>query len=130
MTTNQLVRHPRKKQKNKSKTPALQGQPQMAGTVLRIKTPNSSNRPIAKVRLSSGKEVVCHIPGEGTAGRLTEHSRVLVRGGRVPDLPGVRYRIVCGALDLRGGAPGHPLTDKGARGPYRQGRSIYGVPKP
>ena len=119
-TINQLVRHGRKTKKNKSKSPALQytlnsekqrrtrqpkGAPQKRGvcTIVRTMTPkkpNSALRKIARVRLSNGMEVTAYIPGEGH--QLQEHSVVLVRGGRVKDLPGVRYHIVRGTLDSTG----------------------------
>lgn len=104
-TINQLVRHPRKQQRRKSKTPLLEGCPQKRGVCLQVKTmtpkkPNSALRKIARVRLSNGREVTAYIPGEGH--NLQEHSIVLVRGGRVRDLPGVRYHIVRGTLDALG----------------------------
>ena len=104
-TINQLVRKPRKQQKAKSKTPLLEGCPQKRGVFLQVKTvtpkkPNSALRKVARVRLSNGKECTAYIPGEGH--NLQEHSIVMVRGGRVKDLPGVRYRIVRGSLDAEG----------------------------
>ncbi len=104
-TINQLVRKGRKIIKAKSKSPALENCPQKRGVCLRVytstpKKPNSALRKIARVRLMNGKEVTSYIPGEGH--NLQEHSIVLVEGGRVKDLPGVRYHIVRGALDATG----------------------------
>jgi small subunit ribosomal protein S12 len=104
-TLNQLVRKGRKKKPKKSKAPALGGNPQKRGVCIRVyivnpKKPNSALRKVAKVRLSNGKEVVAYIPGEGH--NLQEHSVVLVRGGRVKDLPGVKYHIVRGVYDASG----------------------------
>ncbi|MFW6162247.1 MAG: 30S ribosomal protein S12 [Planctomycetota bacterium] len=104
-TINQLVRKGRKKTRKKSKRPDLQGCPQKRGVCLQVTTrtpkkPNSALRKIARVRLSNGREVTAYIPGEGH--NLHEHSIVLVRGGRVRDLPGVRYHIVRGPLDAMG----------------------------
>lgn len=104
-TFNQLVRKGREKPKRKSKSPALQGCPFKRGVCLRVftttpKKPNSALRKVARVRLSNGIEVTAYIPGEGH--NLQEHSVVLVRGGRVKDLPGIRYHIVRGALEAAG----------------------------
>src|SRR5258706_16303463 len=104
-TINQLVRKGRKQIRAKSKSPALTGSPQRRGVCLIVKTmtpkkPNSALRKVARVRLSNGQEVWAYIGGEGH--NLQEHAVVLVRGGRVKDLPGVRYHIVRGALDLQG----------------------------
>lgn len=104
-TINQLVRKGRAKQKNKDKTPHLNGAPQRRGICIRVsviepKKPNSAKRKVARVRFSDGREATVYIPGEGH--NLQEHSIVLVRGGRVKDLPGVRYKVVRGALDSRG----------------------------
>ena len=104
-TINQLVRHGRRKMRYKSKAPALTGCPQRRGVCLAVKTqtpkkPNSALRKVARVRLTNGQEVTAYIPGEGH--NLQEHSVVLVRGGRVKDLPGVRYHIVRGTLDSLG----------------------------
>ena len=120
-TINQLVRKSRKIIKEKSKAPALQKNPQKRGVCVRVTTmtprkPNSALRKIARVRLANGMEVSAYIPGEGH--NLQEHSVVLVRGGRVKDLPGVRYHIVRGTLDTAG------VEER------RQGRSKYGVKKP
>ncbi|QIV78868.1 30S ribosomal protein S12 [Fervidobacterium pennivorans] len=120
-TINQLVRHGRQKVKEKSKSPALQGHPQKRGVCVRVSTmtpkkPNSALRKIAKVRLSNGIEVTAYIPGIGH--NLQEHSIVLVRGGRVKDLPGVRYKIIRGALDAAG------VENR------RQSRSKYGAKRP
>ncbi|MDE0959799.1 MAG: 30S ribosomal protein S12 [Planctomycetota bacterium] len=119
-TINQLVRKGRKKQKNKSKSPVLDSCPQRRGVCLQVKTqtpkkPNSALRKVARVRLSNGKEITAYIGGEGH--NLQEHSIVLVRGGRVRDLPGVRYHIVRGTLDCSG------VDDR------KQGRSKYGKKK-
>ena len=104
-TIQQLVRQGRQSKFTKSKTPALKGSPQRRGVCTRVytttpKKPNSALRKVARVRLSSGFEVTAYIPGEGH--NLQEHSIVLVRGGRVRDLPGVRYKIIRGALDAAG----------------------------
>jgi len=120
-TINQLVRKPRRKQRLKSKTPLLERCPQKRGVCLQVKTvtpkkPNSALRKVARVRLSNGKEITAYIPGEGH--NLQEHSIVLVRGGRVRDLPGVRYKIIRGVLDTLG------VSDR------RQARSRYGSKKP
>ena len=119
-TINQLVRKGRTKLKYKSKAPALQGAPFRRGVCLQVMTrtpkkPNSAMRKVAKVRLTNGYEVIAYIPDEGH--NLQEHSIVLVRGGRVKDLPGVRYHLVRGALDLQGVAK------------RKQGRSKYGTKK-
>jgi small subunit ribosomal protein S12 len=120
-TINQLVRSPRKPVKEKSKSPALKGCPQRRGVCTRVyimtpKKPNSALRKVAKVKLTSGYEVTCYIPGIGH--NLQEHSIVLVRGGRVKDLPGVRYHIIRGVLDAAG------VENR------RQSRSKYGAKKP
>lgn len=104
-TINQLVRQGRKKQKVKTSAPALQACPQKRGVCVRVytstpKKPNSALRKIARVRLTNGMEVTSYIPGEGH--NLQEHSLVLIRGGRVKDLPGVRYHIIRGTLDASG----------------------------
>jgi len=104
-TINQLVRYGRKKVLSKSKSPALRGNPQKRGVCIRVTTmtpkkPNSALRKIAKVRLSNGIEVTTYIPGIGH--NLQEHSVVLIRGGRVKDLPGVRYHVIRGTLDSLG----------------------------
>src|SRR5215212_10284295 len=104
-TINQLLRKPRRKVQTKSKTPALGGSPQKRGVCTRVytttpKKPNSALRKVAKVRLTNAAEVIAYIPGEGH--NLQEHSIVLIRGGRVKDLPGVRYHIVRGSLDTAG----------------------------
>jgi len=120
-TINQLVRHGREKLVKKTNTPALKGSPQKRGVCVRVftttpKKPNSALRKVARVRLTNGMEVSSYIPGIGH--NLQEHSVVLIRGGRVKDLPGVRYHIVRGTLDSLGVA---------AR---RQGRSKYGAKRP
>ena len=117
-TINQLVRSGREAVRKKSKTPAMQACPQKRGVCLRVytttpKKPNSALRKVARVRLSNGIEVTAYIPGEGH--NLQEHSIVLVRGGRVRDLPGVRYHIVRGVLDSLG------VADR------KQARSKYGA---
>ena len=104
-TINQLVRKGRRIQKSRTKSPVLDGCAQKRGVCLQVKTmtpkkPNSALRKIARVRLSNGKEITAYIPGEGH--NLQEHSIVLVRGGRVRDLPGVRYHIIRGTLDALG----------------------------
>ncbi|MFA6521520.1 MAG: 30S ribosomal protein S12 [Candidatus Gracilibacteria bacterium] len=133
-TINQLVRHPRRSPKKKSKAPVLQyawnslkrklthlPSPIKRGVCIKVSTmtpkkPNSALRKIAKVRLTNGMEVIAYIPGEGH--NLQEHSVVMIRGGRVKDLPGVRYHIIRGLLDTQGIA---------AR---RRGRSCYGAKRP
>lgn len=120
-TINQLVRKGRKKIVKKSAAPALEGSPQKRGVCTRVSTltpkkPNSALRKVARVRLTNGTEVTAYIPGIGH--NLQEHSVVLVRGGRVRDLPGVRYHIVRGSLDTAGVQNRH------------QGRSKYGSKKP
>lgn len=120
-TINQLVRKGRKRLKNKTNTPALKACPQKRGVCVRVytstpKKPNSALRKVARVRLTNGIEVTSYIPGIGH--NLQEHSVVLVRGGRVKDLPGVRYHIVRGTLDSIGVQDRH------------QGRSKYGAKKP
>ena len=120
-TVNQLVRKPRKRKVVKSDTPALQGSPQRRGVCTRVytatpKKPNSALRKVCKVRLTSGYEVISYIGGEGHT--LQDHSVVLIRGGRVKDLPGVRYHTVRGTLDTAG------VDDR------KQRRSKYGAKKP
>ena len=120
-TVNQLVRKGRKTVQKKNKSPALQGSPQKRGVCTRVytttpKKPNSALRKVARVRLTNGYEVTSYIGGEGH--NLQEHSIVLIRGGRVKDLPGVRYHVVRGTLDTSG------VSDR------RQGRSKYGAKKP
>lgn len=120
-TINQLVRTPRTPKRKKKKSPALQKCPQRRGVCLQVKTktpkkPNSALRKVAWVRLSNGQEVIAYIGGEGH--NLQEHSIVLVRGGRVKDLPGVRYHIVRGSLDCAA------VKDR------KQARSKYGAKKP
>ena len=117
-TVNQLVRYGRKKILKKTLAPAISGSPQKRGVCTRVytstpKKPNSALRKVARVRLTNGVEVTSYIPGEGH--NLQEHSIVLVRGGRVKDLPGVRYHIIRGALDTSG------VKDR------KKGRSKYGV---
>ncbi len=127
-TINQLVKYGRTRQRKKSKSAALKSCPQRRGVCVIVKTqtpkkPNSALRKVARVRLTTGYEVTAYIPGEGH--NLQEHSVVLVRGGRVKDLPGVRYHIVRGALDSLGAA-GPSNTNKLTR---NVSRSKYGVKK-
>jgi len=128
-TVNQLVRKGRKAPVAKTKTPALRGAPQKRGVCTRVytttpKKPNSALRKVARVRLTNGMEVGAYIPGEGH--NLQEHSVVLIRGGRVKDLPGVRYHVVRGTLDAAG-ALGPSPTNKKER---NRKRSKYGVKRP
>jgi small subunit ribosomal protein S12 len=134
-TINQLVRKGRKHQPVKSKAPALQGCPQKRGTVIRAyvtkpKKPNSANRKVCRVRLTNNMIVTAYIPGEDHT--IQEHSAVLIRGGRVKDLPGVRYHVIRGALDAAGVQPKKvgDKTDPGRTQSRNQGRSKYGVKKP
>lgn len=120
-TLNQLIRKARKGIRARSKSPALLGNPQRRGVCTRVytttpKKPNSALRKVCKVRLTDGHELTCYIPGEGH--NLQEHSVVLIRGGRVKDLPGVRYHVIRGVLDTAGVEGRH------------QARSRYGVKRP
>ena len=120
-TINQLIKNGRQRVKKKIKTPALRGCPQKRGVCIRVytstpKKPNSALRKVARVRLTNGIEVTSYIPGIGH--NLQEHSVVLIRGGRVKDLPGIRYHIIRGTLDSLG------VEDR------RRGRSKYGTKKP
>ena len=120
-TINQLVRKGREAVRQKSKTPAMQACPQKRGVCIRVytttpKKPNSALRKVARVRLTNGLEVTSYIPGVGH--NLQEHSIVMIRGGRVKDLPGIRYHIIRGTLDTSG------VTNR------RQGRSKYGAKRP
>jgi small subunit ribosomal protein S12 len=120
-TINQLVRKKRQPVKTRDKVPALQKCPQKRGVCTRVytttpKKPNSALRKVARVRLTNGHEVICYIPGEGH--NLQEHSVVMIRGGRVKDLPGVRYHIIRGVLDTQG------VKDRKKR------RSLYGAKRP
>ena len=120
-TINQLVRKPRQRQVARNKVPAMEGCPQKRGVCTRVytttpKKPNSALRKVARVRLTNGFEVTSYIPGEGH--NLQEHSVVMIRGGRVKDLPGVRYHIIRGTLDTQG------VNDR------RQRRSKYGAKRP
>ncbi|MFK7825010.1 MAG: 30S ribosomal protein S12 [Oligoflexales bacterium] len=120
-TISQIIRKGRKQQKAKSKGPALQACPQRRGVCIRVytttpKKPNSALRKVARVRLTNGMEVTSYIGGEGH--NLQEHSVVLIRGGKVKDLPGVRYHVVRGSLDTQG------VNNR------KQGRSKYGTKKP
>lgn len=120
-TINQLVKKPRASQKRKSNVPALESSPQRRGVCTRVytttpKKPNSAMRKVARVRLTNGYEVSSYIGGEGH--NLQEHSVVLIRGGRVKDLPGVRYHTIRGSLDTSG------VNDR------KQGRSKYGTKRP
>ena len=120
-TINQLVRKRRKKRRKQSKAPVLERCPQKQGVCLQVRTmtpkkPNSALRKVARVRLTNGFEVTSYIPGEGH--NLQEHSVVMIRGGRVKDLPGVRYHVIRGTLDTQG------VSDR------RQRRSKYGAKRP
>ena len=120
-TINQLIRNPRKKVSRRKKAPALESCPQKRGVCVRVytttpKKPNSALRKVARVKLSNGFEVITYIPGEGH--NLQEHSVILLRGGRVKDLPGVRYHTIRGTLDTQG------VKDR------KQGRSLYGAKRP
>lgn len=120
-TINQLIRKSRKAKVARDKVPALQECPQRRGVCTRVytttpKKPNSALRKVARVRLTNGFEVTCYIPGEGH--NLQEHSVVMIRGGRVKDLPGVRYHIIRGTLDTQGVAN------------RKQSRSLYGAKRP
>ncbi len=120
-TVNQLIRKPRKPRRARNKVPALAACPQKRGVCTRVytttpKKPNSALRKVARVRLTNGFEVTSYIPGEGH--NLQEHSVVMIRGGRVKDLPGVRYHIIRGTLDTQGIAQ------------RRQSRSKYGAKRP
>ena len=120
-TISQLVRKGREKVLTKTKSPALQNSPQKRGVCVRVftqtpKKPNSALRKVARVRLTNGMEVGAYIPGEGH--NLQEHSVVLIRGGRVKDLPGIRYKVIRAALDAAG------VADR------KQGRSKYGAKRP
>ncbi len=120
-TTSQLVRYGRRQVRAKTKSPHLESNPQKRGVCIQVRTmtpkkPNSALRKIARVRLTNGAEVTSYIPGIGH--NLQEHSVVLIRGGRVPDLPGIRYHIIRGAIDSAGVAE------------RRQGRSKYGAKRP
>jgi small subunit ribosomal protein S12 len=120
-TINQLVRKPRKSAAYKNKVPALEGCPQKRGVCTRVytttpKKPNSALRKVARLKLTNGYEVIAYIPGEGH--NLQEHSIVLIRGGRVKDLPGVRYHVIRGTLDTQG------VKDR------KRSRSLYGAEKP
>lgn len=120
-TINQMIRKGRHKAKRKSKSPVLEGNPQKRGTCIQVKVqtpkkPNSALRKVARVRMSNGRETGVYIGGEGH--NLQEHSIVLVRGGRVRDLPGIRYHVIRGALDTSG------VADR------KQGRSKYGAKMP
>ena len=117
-TINQLIAQPRTVQKSRKKVPALQQSPQKRGVCTRVytttpKKPNSALRKVARVRLTNGMEVTSYIPGEGH--NLQEHSVVLIRGGRVKDMPGIRYKVIRAALDAAG------VSER------RQGRSKYGA---
>ena len=120
-TINQLIRNPRKKVMARNKVPALEGCPQKRGVCTRVytttpKKPNSALRKVARMKLTNGYEVIAYIPGEGH--NLQEHSVAVIRGGRVKDLPGVRYHIVRGALDTQG------VADR------KRSRSKYGTKRP
>lgn len=130
-TVNQLIKNGRKSKRRRCKTPALEGNPFKRGVctwvgIRKPKKPNSADRKCCKVRLVNGKEVLAYIPGIDH--NLVEHSEVLIRGGRVPDLPGVRYHVVRGKY----GCSGVVQRDDPSKGtaPRNQGRSKYGVKKP
>ncbi len=136
-TINQLVRNCRKRKANKTKSPALKGCPQASGTCTRVytmtpKKPNSALRKVARVRLKNGMEVASYIPGVGH--NLQEHSQVMIRGGRVKDLPGVRYHLIRGVLDASGDMGGSASVKEENGKPVHDGRwvsrSKYGVKKP
>lgn len=129
-TIRQLIRHGRQKRKNKTKAPDLQGNPQKRGVVLQArvikpKKPNSAHRKVARIRLTNGAEVTAYIPGEGH--NIQEHSVVLIRGGRAKDLPGVKYHVIRGVLDVHG-AIGPKERIEAGQG-RNQMRSKYGVKK-
>lgn len=120
-TVNQLIRKPRQDKREINKVPALQGNPQKRGVCTRVytttpKKPNSALRKVARIRLTNGYEVTGYIPGEGH--NLQEHSVAMIRGGRVKDLPGVRYHVIRGTLDTQG------VKNR------KQGRSKYGAKRP
>jgi small subunit ribosomal protein S12 len=120
-TINQLIRNPRQAPRTRNKVPALEACPQKRGVCTRVytttpKKPNSALRKVARVRLTNGVEAICYIPGEGH--NLQEHSVVMIRGGRVKDLPGVRYHIIRGTLDTTG------VQNR------KQSRSKYGAKRP
>ena len=120
-TVNQLIRKPRRPEAVRNRVPALQNSPQKRGVCTRVytttpKKPNSALRKVAKIRLTNSREVISYIPGEGH--NLQEHSVVLIRGGRVRDLPGVRYHVLRGVLDTQG------VKDR------KQSRSKYGAKRP
>ncbi len=136
-TINQLVRGSRKKRTSKTKSPALKACPQASGTCTRVytmtpKKPNSALRKVARVRLKNGMEVTAYIPGIGH--NLQEHSQVMIRGGRVKDLPGVRYHLIRGVLDSTGDMGGQASEkDDGGKKVHAGrwvSRSKYGVKKP
>ena len=136
-TINQLVRNCRKSKKTKTKSPAMKNCPQASGTCTRVytqtpKKPNSALRKVARVRLKNGMEVTAYSPGIGH--NLQEHSQVMIRGGRVKDLPGVRYHIIRGVLDSQGDIGGvASVKDDGGKKVHEGrwvSRSKYGVKKP
>ena len=136
-TINQLLRGSRKKQVQKTKSPALKACPQASGTCTRVytmtpKKPNSALRKVARVRLKNGMEVTSYIPGIGH--NLQEHSQVMIRGGRVKDLPGVRYHLIRGVLDAQGDMGGTASRKEEGGKEIHNGRwvsrSKYGVKKP
>ena len=129
-TTNQLMRGARKHQRRKTKTRALHGCPQKCGVVLRVtvikpKKPNSANRAVCRVRLTNGEEVWAYLPGEKMGANVQEHAVVLVQGGRRPDLPGLKYKVIPNGQKLVKGAEGHMDQQR----PFRRNkaRSKYGV---
>lgn len=130
-TSQQLVRKGRRPARVRSKAPALNGAPQRCGTVIRVwvmtpKKPNSADRVVVRVRLTTGKEITAYVPGERN--NMKEHATVLIRGGKVKDLPGVRYHVVRGTRDADGAAG---PTNTSETAVYRmQSRSKYGVKRP
>ena len=136
-TINQLVRNCRKEKTKKTKSPAMKGAPQASGTCTRVytmtpKKPNSALRKVARVRLKNGNEITAYIPGIGH--NLQEHSQVMVRGGRVKDLPGVKYHLIRGVLDAQGDMGGAASRSEDGGKEIHDGRwvsrSKYGVKKP
>lgn len=127
-TINQLVRFGREKKRHASNAPALEGCPFKSGVIMLAhdiepRKPNSGHMHVCKVKLTNGKLVNAYVPGDGMMQAVREHMRVLVKGGGPSHVPGVKYRLVPGALDLKGGTPGG-TQDKRKR---KQGRSLYGV---
>lgn len=129
-TVNQLIKNGRKPKHHRKNAPALRGNPQVSGICTKVytvnpKKPNSANRHVCRVRLSNGEEVIAYVPGIDH--NLQEHSSVLLRGGRVKDLPGVKYKVIRGALDC---APVRPYSCNAGVQPRNRSRSKYGVKRP